>query len=406
MIGTQRRFALAYVSANVGAFLCFVPLISLLLPRRVAEIDPAGSLVATSWVLLAGAVTASLANIVAGAISDRVLARFGTRMPMIALGLLATCAAFPAIAGAATTFDLILAFMLFQACFNVMFAPLGALVTDHVPDEDKGRMFGLLNLALPIGQGSIFLVAQSGVTSMGSIFFVIGLVAALCLLPLLLQTHLWRSGTPDLETSVKASQREAPGARTVSWDFVRAWVARLLVQCASVAVGSYLFLLLAGLTAASGGSGTASRWFGQLSLLAAVFGVIAGWSIGYLSDRIGRRRPFLWMSALAVAGGCAAIAGADSRLQVDLGFALFSLGLAAFLTIDGALVAQLVGNSPNRAFLLGLLNLTNTLSGVIIPAMTIIMGQVIGTASGLLFAAAATGALVAAGLAVMIRTID
>ena len=404
MTGDQRRFALAYVSANVGAFLCFVPLINLLLPRRMAELDPAVSLVTTSWALLAGAVTASLVNIIAGAVSDRVLMHFGTRMPVIALGLLATCAAFPVIADAETTTELTLAFMLFQGCFNIMFAPLGALVTDHVADTDKGRVFGLLNLALPIGQGSIFLVAQSGVTNMEEILAVIAVVAAVCMLPLLLRAPLWRGGAIEVPAYLNDRHAEVPGAGSASWDFARAWAARLLIQCASVAVGSYLYLFLAGMSRASGNS--ASQWFGQLSLLAAVLGVVAGWTIGHLSDQISRRRPFLWLSALAVAGGCAVIAGAGSRLQLDFGFALFSVGLAAFLTIDGALVAQLVGRSPNRALLLGLLNLTNTLSGVIIPAMTIAMGPVIGSAGGPLFAAAAAGALAAAGLALMIRSID
>ena len=406
MIGNHRRFALAYVTANIGAFLCFIPLISLLLPRRMAELDPTNSLVATSWALLTGAIAASVAHILAGAISDRVMARFGTRLPMIALGLIATMAALPFLASATTVTHLILAFALFQACFNMMFAPLGALVTDHVADGDKGRMFGFLNLALPVGQGAIFVIAQSGVTSMGTILSLIALVALLCLLPLLLDPQLWRGRSPVGEAAKEAPPLVHPYQRTVSLDFVRAWGARLLVQCASVAVGSYLFLFLTGLEGSGTGQGSASHWYGQLSLLAAVLGVIAGWTIGHLSDRSGRRRPFLWLSALAVAGGCAVMASAEGRLQLDLGFGLFAIGLSAFLTIDGALVAQLVGSSPNRAFLLGILNLTNTLSGVIIPAITIAMGQLAGATAIWLFALSAAGALVAAGLALTIRSIE
>lgn len=405
MISGQRRFTLAYVTANIGAFLYFVPLISLLLPRRMAELDPAQSLVMTSWALLAGAVAASLAHIFAGALSDRMMMRFGSRMPMILLGLLATNASFPALASAATTYDLILAFALFQACFNMMFAPLGALVTDHVADADKGRMFGFLNLALPVGQGSIFLVAQSEVKSMGGILGVIALAASLCLLPLLLHSQLWRGGSTAGEAIIVAPQGKLGGKRTVSRDFALAWGARLLVQCASVAVGSYLFLFLTGLEVPDHADNSASRWFGQLSLSAALLGVIAGWAIGHLSDHIGRRRPFLWFSALAVAGGCAVMASATGRLQLNLGFAMFTIGLAAFLTIDGALVAQLVGTSPNRAFLLGILNLTNTLSGVIIPSITIAMGQLAGGTTVWLFAISAVGAFVAAGLAANIKTI-
>ncbi len=406
MTGPARRFAWVYATANVGAFLCFVPLIGLLLPRRMAELDPATSLVSLSWALLCGAVAASLANLAGGAISDRVVVRFGSRLPLIAFGLVATCLSFLPVALAANPPQLVAAFVLFQLCFNLMFAPLAALVTDYIADADKGRMFGLLNLALPISQGSIFLIASSGATALPQGLALIVPVIIVLFLPLLLGS---RAGTarrlPEMHRADAAPASGHP--LTVTRDFLFAWTARLLVQCASVAVSSYLFLHLSGLVPQGEGLGDdPERWFGQLSLLSALIGVIAGWGIGLASDRIGRRRPFLWVSALAVAAGCLAIATATGRWQVDTGFALFAAGLAGFLTIDGALVAQLVGRAPNRAFLLGVLNLTNTVPGIAVPALTIAVGQMADAASALLFTAVALCAACAAGLAAMIRTVD
>lgn len=406
MTGPARRFALFYATANVGAFLCFVPLIGLLLPRRMAELDPATSLVSLSWALLCGAVAASLANLAGGAISDRVVVRFGSRLPLIAVGLAATCLSFLPLALAADPAQLVAAFVLFQLCFNLLFAPLAALVTDYVADADKGRMFGLLNLALPISQGSIFLIASSGATALPQGLALIASAVILLFLPLLLGNHLGGARRfPDMHRA-EATAASAHGL-AITRDFLFAWTARLLVQCASVAVSSYLFLHLAGLVPQGGGGGEdTERWFGQLSLLSALIGIIAGWSIGLASDRMGRRRPFLWVSALAVAAGCLAIATATGRWQVDAGFALFAAGLAGFLTIDGALVAQLVGRAPNRAFLLGVLNLTNTAPGIAVPALTIAVGQMADAASALLFLAVAACAACAAGLAAMIRTVD
>lgn len=406
MTGPARRFALVYATANLGAFLCFVPLIGLLLPRRMAELDPATSLASLSWALLCGAVAASLANLAAGAVSDRVVVRFGSRFPLIALGLLATCLSFIPLALVADPDQLVAAFVLFQLCFNLLFAPLGALVTDYVADADKGRMFGLLNFALPISQGSIFLIASSGATALSISLAVIAPTVIVLFLPLLLGN---RPGAArrfsDLHPTDAASSSGRPHA--VTRDFIFAWTARLLVQCASVAVSSYLFLHLSGLALQGDrGGNDPERWFGQLSLLSALIGIIAGWSIGLASDRIARRRPFLWASALAVAAGCLAIATATGRGQVDAGFGLFAAGLAGFLTIDGALVAQLVGRAPNRAFLLGVLNLTNTVPGIAVPALTIAVGQMADAASSVLFLAVAACAACAAGLAAMIRTVD
>lgn len=406
MTGPVRRFALVYATANLGAFLCFVPLIGLLLPRRMAELDPATSLVSLSWALLCGAVAASLSNLLWGAISDRVVLRFGSRLPLIALGLAATCLSFLPLVLAADSVQLVAAFVLFQLCFNLLFAPLAALVTDYVADADKGRMFGLLNLALPISQGSIFLIASIDATAMSRGLELIVPVVIMLFLPLLLGN---RPGTarrfPDLHRADAVPKSGRPHA--VTRDFLFAWTARLLVQCASVAVSSYLFLHLSGLAVQGGGGGNdPERWFGQLSLLSALIGIIAGWSIGLASDRIARRRPFLWASALAVAAGCLTIATATGRGQVDAGFGLFAAGLAGFLTIDGALVAQLVGRAPNRAFLLGVLNLTNTIPAIAVPALTIAVGEMAEAASSVLFLAVAACAACAAGLAAMIRTVD
>lgn len=406
MTGQARRFALVYATANVGAFLCFVPLIGLLLPRRMAELDPATSLVSLSWALLCGAVAASLANLAGGAISDRVVVRFGSRLPLIAFGLAATCLSFLPVALATDPAQLVAAFVLFQLCFNLLFAPLAALVTDYVADADKGRMFGLLNLALPISQGSIFLIASSGATALPQGLALIASAVIVLFLPLLLGNRPGAARRfPDMHRADAVASSGRPHA--VTRDFIFAWTARLLVQCASIAVSSYLFLHLSGLAVQGGGVGNdPERWFGQLSLLSALIGIIAGWSIGLASDRLGRRRPFLWASALAVGAGCLAIAAAAGRGQVDAGFALFAAGLAGFLTIDGALVAQLVGRAPNRAFLLGVLNLTNTVPGIAVPALTIAVGQIANAASAVLFMAVAACAACAAGLAAMIRTVD
>lgn len=83
-----------YALANLGAHIGFMPLILLLLPRRVEALAPAGKVELLSWLLLIGGIAASIAHIIAGHAGDRWLARHGNRRGLIALGLAALVAAY------------------------------------------------------------------------------------------------------------------------------------------------------------------------------------------------------------------------------------------------------------------------------------------------------------------------
>ncbi len=55
-------------------------------------------------------------------------------------------------------------------------------------------------------------------------------------------------------------------------------------------------------------------------------------------------------------------------------YAAFAAALSAFLSVDSAMVAQLLTGYRHRAFALGLMNLTNTLPAIIVPGLTIAIG--------------------------------
>jgi len=58
-----------------------------------------------------------------------------------------------------------------------------------------------------------------------------------------------------------------------------------------------------------------------------------------------------------------------------MAFALFSAGLTSFLSIDGALVTQILMVSKQRAQIMGYMNLTNTLPAILTPALAIILSS-------------------------------
>ena len=111
-----------------------MPLLVLLLPRRLAAWDLSNSAETLSWLLLAGAITASLTHIIAGHWSDTWLARHGSRRGLIIAGALLLAATYVGLALAQNMYQLAALVISFQITLNLMFAPLGALLADYLAD--------------------------------------------------------------------------------------------------------------------------------------------------------------------------------------------------------------------------------------------------------------------------------
>jgi MFS family permease len=398
------RFAIVYVLANIGAATFFVPLIGLLLPQRAAMFDDDASARLLSWILLSGAIVASAANIAAGWLSDWAMTRHGSRVPLIALGFAATLGSFMALAIAENATALMAAFLLFQLCFNLFFAPFNALAADHVDDAIKGRVFGMMGLAIPLAQTATVAIVAIDIPGLSLRLAFIAALATLALLPLLFVGRRWAgpSIAPQMIDVGTLNPSSDPDRRR---DFVLAWTGRLLVQCAAVAMGSYLFVHIATVAERAGDSGAEERWFADLSLIMLVAGVVVGVVIGQWSDRVSRRCPFLCATALLVGLGCALLAVGENWPSVALGYTIFAVGIAGFQAIDGAVIAQLIGAADRRAARLGLMNLTNTLPSLFVPALALLMGQGGQAVTTWLFAGAACAAAITAALASRIKSI-
>src|SRR3546814_9103586 len=145
------RFLALYALANAGGVAAFLPLLTLLLPLKVQAVAGDERLVTLTLCALAGAVTASISNIVFGTLSDRSFARTCNRRRWIAGGLAATLATYPLLHWAASPVQIIAAVLIFQAGLNMMLAPLSPLMADEVPDHQKGVAGGLLRPPSPIG---------------------------------------------------------------------------------------------------------------------------------------------------------------------------------------------------------------------------------------------------------------
>lgn len=401
-----KHFGWTYPLAQFGAHLAFVPFFGLLFPRRIDAIAGEGAVTELSWALLTGAIVAGIAHIAAGHAGDLWLRRFGSRRGLIAAGWLMLVAAYAWLALAQSLSMMILAVIAFQIALNVLFAPLGALLTDYVPNQRKGTLAGWSNAALPVaGIGTAGLAYLFPADSPAA-FMVTAAAISVCVLPLLL---IWLPA----ETQVLAFERDDEVATNVTvqpairHDFAIAWIARLLVQLGGALVLGYLFSLLTFRSGNNGYPETASAALIILPFFAAAAGISGALVAGHTSDFLKRRLRPTSVAGIILTAALVLMSLETSWLVFLIAYSLFHIGLTAFITVDSALVAQLLAGNAQRGMWLGIMNLTNTLPGIFGPVLTLLaIGGLSGlSALQLVLTVSAIGAALASILITRIRSV-
>jgi MFS family permease len=366
------RFIAGFTLAHIGAAFAFVPLLNILAPLKVEAIDPAQKQLLLSAILFWGAVTASVTNIAAGALSDATRSRLGRRRPWIAAGLVGALASYLLVWRAETVAQLLAAILFFQFCFNIMFSALVAIFPDTVPDRQKGMVSGFQSLGYPIGAALGALVIGQALTSPTARYSAIALILAAAIGPFVL---LFRERRLDFASPPPEA---TTGSRTpvrASRDFLFAWSSRLLVQIAffvSAAYGLYYLEDVVGFEALFPGR-RPEQGLALLVVVSTLANVVASVAAGRLSDRTGRRRVFILASGGAI--GLAMVIAALFPLWpvVVAAWALLGAGMGAFTAVESALIAQVLPSVRHAGKDLGLMNLGNTLPQCIGPLMAIVL---------------------------------
>jgi MFS family permease len=402
------RFGLLYAIANVGVFIGFIPLITLILPQRAIDIAPDGAARLLSQTLLIGGIASSIANIGAGWLSDRTVVRQGSRIPLVGVGLILTFASLILLAQVTDAIELIASFILFQCAFNTLFSPFNALATDHIADDVKGRIFGWLSLGLPLSQIVVLALVWQRLDRSGGWLWVIILCVTLLLIPLLTvgRSLAGRRLISDMVPDPLHNQLSTVIVQQLRHDFIYAWLGRFFIQCAAVASGSFMLIHLSALSPQARGGATANELYGIITVISLSAGLSIGPLVGIWSDRCRRRRAFLLLAALFVATGFAVMSWANGVVFLVAGFALFAIGFSGFLTIDGAVIAEIVGHREYRASQLGVINLSNTLPTMVVPGLSLLIDQSGLPIVPILFTGIAIGCLISAWLTTKIVSIQ
>jgi len=376
-------FLVLFALASAGGAVTFVPLLTVLLPQQIANLQGHEDVAALAQTTFLGAVMASLANIAVGMLSDR----SRTRRPWIVAGLVLSNIMLLQIGGARSVSEIVVLVMLWQVGLNLMLAPLMAWAGDCFPDSQKGLLGGALALSPALGALAGSLVTYGGlIPPEARLPVVAGLVTVLVLPAVVLGAGRRRAGL------MVAPIAPVPDtARPVSRPIIRMWAARFLVQVAEGGMFAFLLFWLRSI-APDFPENSAANIF-SLVLVGAVPLSLA---LGYWSDRHGR--PILPLAACAVlcAAGMLVMAAAGSLEMAIAGYVLFGLMAAIFLSLHSGQTLRVLPAPRHRGRDLGLFNLTNTLPAMVMPWLTVLLVPQLGYAA--LFVLFAVLALMSAAL--------
>ncbi|WP_109807034.1 MFS transporter [Sphingosinithalassobacter portus] len=344
--------------AYAGGVISYLPLLALMLPEKVERIAGDARLDVFTACVIAGGVAASISNIVFGWLSDRSFAAGKGRRGWMVLGVAALALSFAGVAAADTPMAVLVAIVFFQIAVNIILAPLFALMAEEIPDGQKGTVGGLLSLASPAATmlSAWMFVAVPGAEA--AHLAIVALVVALCVLPLLLIR-------PRIVADAVMPEQEKQMLRG---DMAIAWTARIFVQMAGAALSSYLIYYFESIAPELREAMKAR--VGNLLTIAYLAPVPLAILLGRISDRIDRRKPFLFATAALASAGIVVMALADSWQAGAVGVCIYTAGIAIFLALHATFSMQLLPNPRHRGRDLGLLNLTNTLPILAGPALT------------------------------------
>ena len=341
-----------------------------------------GTLLAT--VVTVGVIAPILIQPTVGTISDYTVTRWGRRKPYIVVGTLLDLVFLFGLATSQTYVALVAFYFLLQLSSNAAQGPFQGYVPDLVPARQVGLASGLMGTMIVLGTIAGVGIATVGVNA--ELLFVatmaLGIVEACTMVVLVATVHEGTTG-PRRTTSWLAVARSAWGTdileqRSVLWLLA----VRLLFLGAYAATSLALpyFQRAHGMSEADASTtvflGTAI--VGVTTAIAAIPGA-------RISDRIGRK-PVIWAAAGVAGIGLTGVAFAPGPEIAIAAFVPFGIGMGAFLSVDWALMTDVIPKHTSGRYM-GILNAGTAMAEPVFlivagPLALDLIGRSLGLESG------------------------
>ncbi len=357
----------SFATVWFGIWMAQLTPVQLLLPAQIdAQLRPdnwVDSVVAFGVISGIAAIATIIAYPLTGALSDRTTSRFGRRRPWIAIGAVVFGLSLVTLGFQTEIWAIGATWVAASVGFCIMTAALTATISDQVPVNQRGFVSGWMSAPQAVGIIVGLVLVTELVTDASLGYILLAVILVVLAIP-----FLTRADQP-----LAPMERERATARSILagfWisprkhpDFGWTLLSRVLVSVGN-ALGTSLLLyfLMFQLD-----DENAEADLIVLTLIYMVFVILASLLLGRLSDRLGRRKMFVFVAS-ALQGLAALLLALFPDLTVAMIAAgLLGLGYGCFLSVDQALATQVLPDAASRGKDLGIMNIASAVPQAVAP---------------------------------------
>lgn len=400
------RVIVAMVGARLGLMTALsTPLTAGLVLKVQTLVAPEAVVGTLGLVTSLGALSALLFDPIFGRLSDRTTGRFGRRRPWMLIGAAGLVVALAIIALAPNAGVVALGWILGQMLANAAVSAHTATLADQLPSRQRGKVSGMIGIAQQAAALGAAYAAQLLGTQLLLLFLVPGVIGfILVAIYALVLPDQQLPRRPKTEGGIKTVLKTFWVNPLKHPDFALAWGSRFLLVLANFMFITFRLLWIQhefGLTPAKAAEVMAT---GVLcyTISLVVSGQIAGW----LSDKLGRRKPFIVGSAVIFAIGTFLLTQVDSNQSFFLAEVVLGIGFGIYVSVDLALVLDVLPNANDAAKDLGVFNIAMAGPQVLAPGVSaILIGLGAGQNYDLMLVVAAAIAIAGAAMIIPVKSV-
>jgi MFS family permease len=369
-VGWTSRFTLLWF----GFWMAWLVPVQLVLPNQFSALDAAHKVRDFGITNGAAGVVALIALPVAGALCDRTRSRWGRRRVWMAAGVVVLALSLVAIGPQRSWVGVMICWMFASLGFSIASAGLFASVTDQVPVAQRGiisgAIFGPQALGLLVG---VALLAEV-ITGTASGYLVLAVAAVIFSLPFVLRYRDSPAGAAKPPLNLRALSEAMWVSPRAHPDFAWAFGGRVAVNVGNALGTTYLLYFFTNDLHLKDPD-TALLYVIAVYL---VFTLITTYSGGVLSDRSGRRRVFVAIASVLQGIAALLLVIWPSFSTTMIAAAFLGAGYGAFLSVDQALVTQVLPDAQTHAKDLGIMNIGINVPQALAPVVAALIIDQLG----------------------------
>lgn len=393
----------------VATFAMFASMLAALMPAlyslavKTQAVDPHGKEFSLGLIVAIGSAVSIFTGPMIGHLSDASRSRLGRRRPFLVAGIIVASLGYVVIALASSVPMIVVGWVVALIGAGGVSVAFQTIIVEHVPEAQRGRVGALGGVATQLAGVAATLLGALLVSNMLALFLAPSavLVVAALLYWFTVPESYGRAAAEnrrlsEVFTAMVFNPRKHP-------DFGWVWIGKFFIQFGVAFFSTYqIYFLLdrLGLTAAQ--AGTKIALVGGIGIIVTSGGAVFS---GWLSDRIGRRKVFIYLAGAFFTVGLAVIAFAPSFTAYMVGGLFVLAGSGVFGAVDLALASDVMPKgSAEAGRFMNVYGMATSLANALAPAVAPVV-LLIGGAGSNYTALYITAAVVALGGTVLVSPI-